>query len=210
MTKTTGVSESTMEAVIEVNNNTSEKVVLEQEVTVREHEETVTDCSPHSLEVTGPEQWLCVAKLPLDLTEDEFYDLLVEFGGVRESFLMVSAKSGVCKGYGFARFSSSVAGLQARHVLEGQEVRGHRVDCGWLKEGTHKLESLNSKVLYVDQLPPGFRDLAQFRRMFSTVVTPPYCQIAQKNGVLQSWGLVEYNTAQEAGHKRGLTGGQAR
>ena len=25
-----------------------------------------------------------------------------------------------------------------------------------------------------------------------------FCQIAQKNGVLQDWGLVEYNTAQQA------------
>ena len=39
-----------------------------------------------------------------------------------------------------------MAALQARHVLEGREVRGHTVDCGWLKEGTHSLEDLHSKV----------------------------------------------------------------
>lgn len=50
------------------------------------------------------------------------------------------------KGYGFACFKSKVAALQARHVLEGQEVRGHTIDCGWIKEGTHQLADLQSKV----------------------------------------------------------------
>ena len=132
-----------------------------------------------------------------------------------------SSFAGHCKGYGFARFDSPSAALQvilhsrsleikildvfklkfviqARHVLEGQEVRGHRVDCEWVKEGTHTLASLHSKVLYVDHLPPAFRDLPQFRKLFATVVSPPYCQIAQKHGVLQKWGLVEFDTAEQA------------
>jgi len=182
--------EKAMEPVMEVNNNT--KGVEDQENTVSEIGK------PHNLEVKEPEQWLCVAKLPVDITEDEFFDLLAEFGGVEDNFLMVSSKTGACKGYGFAKFTSSVAALQARHVLEGQEVRGHRVDCGWVKEGSHPLPELNSKVLYIDNLPSGFRDLAQFRKLFSTIVSPPYCQIAQKNGILQSWGLVEFNSWEEA------------
>ena len=44
--------------------------------------------------VTEPEQWLCVAKLPLDTTEEELLHLLEEFGQVTESFLMVSQKNG--------------------------------------------------------------------------------------------------------------------
>jgi len=198
-----------MEAIInadpnmEVNNNDK----LGHEVQEKEVEDTgggegLDDNSvtppPKSITVTDPEEWLCVAKLPLDITEDEFWDLLAEFGGVKESFLMNSERTGVFKGYGFACFKSKVAALQARHVLEGQEVRGHAIDCGWIKEGTHQLADLQSKVIYVDQLPTGFRDLAQFRKMFGRIVTPPYCQIAQKNGVIQEWGLVEYNSAQEA------------
>jgi len=173
-------------ASTEVNNNQEEegkKVAVEKRTVIT---------------VTEPEQWLCVAKLPLDTTEAELLHLLTEFGQVTESFLMVSEKNGHCKGYGFARFDSPSAALQARHVLEGQEVRGHRVDCEWVKEGTHTLASLHSKVLYVDHLPPAFRDLPQFRKLFATVVSPPYCQIAQKHGVLQKWGLVEFDTAEQA------------
>ena len=54
--------------------------------------------------------------------------------------------SGQFKGYGFACFNSKVAALQARHVLEGQEVDGHVVDVSWLKEGVHQLSDLQSKV----------------------------------------------------------------
>ena len=57
--------------------------------------------------------------------------------------------SGLFKGYGFACFHNKVAALQARHVLEGQEVGGHLVDCGWLKEGSHQLSDLDSKVCYL-------------------------------------------------------------
>ena len=45
------------------------------------------------LEVKGPEEWLCVSRLPPDISEDEFYDILSEFGGVEESFL-VNTQSG--------------------------------------------------------------------------------------------------------------------
>ena len=54
--------------------------------------------------------------------------------------------SGVFKGYGFACFHNKVSALQARHVLDGQTVGGHTVDCGWLKEGSHSLAELHSKV----------------------------------------------------------------
>ena len=72
------------------------------------------------------------------------------------------------------------------------------MDCEWVKEGSHSIASLHSKVLYVDHLPTGFRDLPQFRKLFASVVSPPYCQIAQKHGVLQNWGLVEFDTAEQA------------
>ena len=69
-------------ASTEVNNNQEEegkKVAVEKRTVIT---------------VTEPEQWLCVAKLPLDTTEAELLQLLAEFGQVTESFLMVSEKNG--------------------------------------------------------------------------------------------------------------------
>ncbi len=93
-----------------------------------------------------------------------------------------------------------------------------------------------SKCLFVDNLPSQYRDMAEFRRVFSVVAKPPYCQvhkedfskknkltcetifsfhntfsdsimifsypcpfpqIAMKNGVIQSWGLVEFTSAED-------------
>jgi hypothetical protein len=34
------------------------------------------------------------------------------------------------------------------------------------------------QVLYVDQLPEGYKDMAEFRKIFSQLVSPPYCQVA--------------------------------
>ena len=44
--------------------------------------------------VTGEEEWLCVSRLPTDVHDDEFYDMLAEFGNVKESFLVNSSQPG--------------------------------------------------------------------------------------------------------------------
>ena len=57
-----------------------------------------------------------------------------------------------------------MAALQARHVLDGQEVDGHLVDCGWLKEGTHHLSDLHSKVC--DEIIPDMKLILHFTFSF--------------------------------------------
>jgi len=49
--------------------------------------------------------------------------------------------------------------------------------CDWLDASTVTFAALHSKLLYVDCLPPGFRDMGQFRKLFSAVANPPYCQV---------------------------------
>ena len=93
------------EAMTEVNNNET----LAQKQRVKEAEEAAGPLSPspsepetlgsqeteeRTITVTDPEEWLCVAKLPPGTDHDTFQDLLSEFGGVKESFLLVSSKTG--------------------------------------------------------------------------------------------------------------------
>lgn len=94
--------------------------------------------------------------------------------------------SGKFKGYGLVRYTSKASSLQARHVLEGRIVRGgHALDCDWLKCNTPTnvdstetaTVSLHSKCLFIDNLPKNYRDMGEFRRLFSTIVNPPYCQV---------------------------------
>ena len=44
--------------------------------------------------VGNSDGWLCVAKLPLTYTDDDFVNLAGAYGKVREAFLMISEKSG--------------------------------------------------------------------------------------------------------------------
>ena len=81
----------------EVNNNETLQKLKETLApdcdTAPEDEESLL-ANPSCIEVTDPEQWLCVAKLPPSTTETSFCDLLSQFGSVKESFLMVSSSTG--------------------------------------------------------------------------------------------------------------------
>lgn len=41
--------------------------------------------------------WLCVAKLPLDYTDDQFMQLAESYGRVKEAFLMISELTGTLR-----------------------------------------------------------------------------------------------------------------
>ena len=44
--------------------------------------------------VGSSDGWLCVAKLPLNYSDDDFVNLAGAYGKVREAFLMISEKTG--------------------------------------------------------------------------------------------------------------------
>merc|ERR1719225_484293 len=97
-------------------------------------------CSVYSLndtfriKVSSAEEWLCVARMPRDFTQTEFESLLDEFGPIQQCFLIHSEISGTSKGYGLVKYASKASSIQARHVLEGYQVRdGHTLDCDWLQ-----------------------------------------------------------------------------
>ena len=63
----------------------------------------IDDIEPHSIYslndtckivVNSPEEWLCVARLPLDFTQTEFESLLQDYGPVQQCFLIHSEISG--------------------------------------------------------------------------------------------------------------------
>ena len=72
----------------EVNNNQQE---TKEAVTEAAHS---GGAAARAITVSDPEEWLCVAKLPLDTDQEAFTELLSEFGAVKESFLLVSSKTG--------------------------------------------------------------------------------------------------------------------
>ena len=83
---------------LEVNNNETltEKQSVKESEGLSNSDNNKPDDSPvdRTITVTDPEEWLCVAKLPLDTTEETFHDLLSDFGCVKDSFLLVSSRTG--------------------------------------------------------------------------------------------------------------------
>ena len=89
----------------EVNNN-NDKFTLETSLSSSkddEHNEEPTIQPSHSVYtlnddrrilVSSPEEWLCVARLPLDFTQTEFESLLQDFGPLHTCFLIHSEISG--------------------------------------------------------------------------------------------------------------------
>lgn len=149
--------------------------------------------------VGNSDGWLCVAKLPMSYTDEEFFNLAAAYGKVREAFLMISERTGESKGYGLIKYVSSEAAAQARHLLDGRSVTDrenlhdvYKLDCDWLNSSHISFANLHSKALYVDHLPADFRDLREFKRIFSTIKPPYFSVIANVKGVIQDWGLVEF------------------
>jgi len=85
--------------------------------------------------------------------------------------------AGDSKGYGFVEYVTKEAALQAKNALDGKRILDFTAVCDWLDSSHVTIRSLHSKCLYVDQLPPNYRDMGEFRRVFSTIVNPPYCQV---------------------------------
>ena len=78
--------------------------------------------------MVGPsDSWLCVARLPLSITEDQFQGLVSSYGRVGQCFLVVSEVTGQTKGYGVVRYQCSQAAAQARHLLDGRVINGYTI-----------------------------------------------------------------------------------
>lgn len=91
--------------------------------------------------------------------------------------MAVELCAGDSKGYGFVEYVTKEAALQAKNALDGKQILDTMAVCDWLDSSHVTLRSLHSKCLYVDRLPPNYRDMGEFRRIFSAVVNPPYCQV---------------------------------
>uniref|UniRef100_T1INE5 RRM domain-containing protein n=1 Tax=Strigamia maritima TaxID=126957 RepID=T1INE5_STRMM len=141
---------------------------------------------------------LCVAHLPLIYSENDFDNLVQMCGPVARCFLMRSCKSGASKGYGFVEYTSKTSALQARDLLDSKEIGSCRLRCDWLDPNRVTYKSLQSRCLFVDHLPPEFRDVDELRHVFSVIVKPIYCQVVLKNSCPTGIGLVEFDCAEFA------------
>ena len=94
------VASEAVEAEVNNNNNDNGKCLVASE---QQPHEDIPEHSIYTLNqdrkiiVSSPEEWLCVARLPLDFTQTEFESLLQDFGPLHTCFLIHSEISGKAK-----------------------------------------------------------------------------------------------------------------
>ncbi|GAB6028754.1 hypothetical protein CHUAL_004571 [Chamberlinius hualienensis] len=151
-----------------------------------------------TIRVSDTDGVLCVVHLPFIYTEEDFSNLVQMYGPVVSCFLCRSEKSGEHKGYGFVEYSSREVAFKAKPLLEQKIIGDCQIKCFWLEPSHVTYSSLHSKCLFVDHLPAGYRDMVEFRKTFSVVCSPSYCQIGIKNGQPLGFGLVEFDESEDA------------
>lgn len=138
------------------------------------------------------QQLLCLANLPLTLTERQLRAIAESYGPVRRCLLLLCEQTAQSKGYGVVEYAHKEHALQARQALVERKITCDLLDSSSFST----MDALQSKCMFVEGLPENFRDLSEFRRIFSCVANPPYCQIPLTSP--HDWGLVEFNSWAEA------------
>lgn len=113
----------------------------------------------------------------LDLIEIDTHLFIFSFSSFIFKLVWHWWCTGESKGYGFVEYQSRDCGQRVRSQLDGRMYEGQALACDWLDTSIVTVAGLHSKLLYVDCLPGGFRDMSQFRTLFSQVANPPYCQV---------------------------------
>lgn len=82
------------------------------------------------------------------------------------------------KWYGVVEYSAPVSQITSiRTELDWRVVEGHHIHCDFLDKSLSSYRKLNSKCLFVDNLPKDFTNTSEFRDIFSALSSPLYCQV---------------------------------
>ncbi|KAL3880420.1 hypothetical protein ACJMK2_032658 [Sinanodonta woodiana] len=153
---------------------------------------------PVTLSVFVTNKLLCIAHLPLDITEWKFREIVSQHGNVEKCFLMRSEETGESKGYGFVEYDTIERCNQNRTMFDHMDISGYKVHCDIIPDSLMNYSKLHSRCLLIDNLPREFKETQDLREIFSKEFSPLYCQIVTKEGVSLGFGIVEYATAEEA------------
>ncbi|KAL4237060.1 Ribonucleoprotein PTB-binding 2 [Mactra antiquata] len=163
---------------------------------------TKLDTLTVSVSIYRSEKILCVAHLPLTLTEYQFRELVLQHGNVDTCFLMRSEDTGDSKGYGFVEYNEPIEQVgQIKCTLDWSVIEDQTIHCDAIVDSSHTgitFQDLHSKCLLIDNLPDDYCDSIALRELFSELIKPIYCQIVCKDGVSLGFGILEYDDADDA------------
>lgn len=100
------------------------------------------------------------------------------------------------KWYGVVEYSAPLSQISSiRTELDWKMVDGYHIHCDFLDKSLSSYRKLNSKCLFVDNLPKDFTNTSEFRDIFSALSSPLYCQVWKHELRFQIAILRLYQTA---------------
>ncbi|KAG5832822.1 hypothetical protein ANANG_G00295230 [Anguilla anguilla] len=163
-----------------------------------------------SVQLQPTDALLCIANLPLTLTQQQFEDLVRPFGNLERCFLVHSASSGHSKGYGFVEYMKKDSAARAKSELLGKQLGSRMLYVHWTEVGSLTYALLHSRCLCVDRLPPGLLHVHHLGHALGLAHTPVFCQLAQgQDGSFRPFAVLEFATAEMAEEVQRATDGRA-
>jgi len=163
---------------------------------------------------TASDFMICVSHFPLEWDEDNFKELIKDYGETEKCFLVRSKfLDNKSMGYGFLEFTSKSSAIIARNELHGKPVkyenRTYRIQVHWIDRIPEEYDELQSCTVYC-QLPDEWQitqSLSEQLREFMSVFDLVFFDIAQltnENGYYASTppktiiAIAEYDTPEQA------------
>ncbi len=91
--------------------------------------------------------------------------------------MVCSTLTGLSKGYGFVEFARREEALVAKQEMANKVVGARNLRVDFADNGMQTCPDLQSRTLFVDRLPKGFRNDGKLRELFSKHGTVNFCQV---------------------------------
>ncbi|KAM4641417.1 ribonucleoprotein PTB-binding 2 isoform 2-T2 [Discoglossus pictus] len=152
-----------------------------------------------SVQLQPTDAVLCITNLPPFFTLQEFEELLRVYGNIERCFLVYSEFTGNSKGYGFVEYMKKDSASRARLELLGKPLEDYTLFAQWMDINQLTEELIHSKCLCVDKLPKDYTDSEELMKLFSSLHTPVFCQLAEDEGNCSGgFAVIEYETSEQA------------
>ncbi len=120
---------------------------------------------------------LFVGNLPSNYTDGQLRELFSSHGQVLRCFVVYSELTGENKGYGFVEYSTRDEAMFTKNKMATKVVGSRSIRVDFADNGMQTDEDLQSKTVFVDKLPKGFKSESRLIELFSKYGTVNFCQV---------------------------------
>ena len=120
---------------------------------------------------------LFVGNLPSNYTDGQLRELFSSHGQVLRCLVVYSVLTGESKGYGFVEYSTRDEAMFVKNKMATKVVGSRSIRVDFADNGMQTDEDLQSKTVFVDKLPKGFKSEQRLIELFSKYGIVNFCQV---------------------------------